>query len=303
MKLALSFFVVVIMSIGGRTYGQGITLSRKKATIETIFNEIQKQSGYNFIYNDAWTENAREVSIDVENETVDRVLEICFKNQPFTYTITGKTISLKLRVDNTGSQPKGTLPIDVTGEVRNEKGELLEGITIAASDGSDATSTDSAGRFSLKSVPANITLKITGAAIEPYIARLQGNKTLAITVITKVNIIEEVIVSTGYQDIPKERATGSFVKINNQLYNRNTSPKILDRLDGISNGLLFDKRKATPSIQIRGLFTLTESISQPLIIVDNFPFEGSINNLNPNDVESVTILKDASATSIWGARA
>jgi TonB-linked outer membrane protein, SusC/RagA family len=115
--------------------------------------------------------------------------------------------------------------------------------------------------------------------------------------------IEEVQVNTGYQRLPKERATGSFVQIDNELLNRSVSTNLLERLDGITNSVLFDKRGAKPRIQVRGLNTLTQHMSEPLIVVDNFPYEGDIGDINPNDVENITVLKDAAASSIWGARA
>ncbi len=285
--------------------GQGVSLSKKKISLENVFYEIQKQTGYNFFYPDDWVPDKKNISIDVRNETIDKVLEFCLKSLPFHYKITGTSIVLYRRPgpgDTFGIKESSEL-IDVSGEIRNERGELLDGITVATVGTSKATATDDAGRFDLKDIAPDATLIITGTNIEPYRVKVDGKTELLLTVTNKVNIIDEVIVSTGYQDIPKERATGSFVKISNELYNRKTGPDVLDRLDGISNGVLFDKRKSEPNIQIRGLFTLTESISQPLIVVDNFPYEGNINNLNTNDIESVTILKDASATSIWGARA
>ncbi|HWV72496.1 MAG TPA: SusC/RagA family TonB-linked outer membrane protein [Pseudosphingobacterium sp.] len=113
--------------------------------------------------------------------------------------------------------------------------------------------------------------------------------------------MEEVTVSTGYYDIPKERATGSFEKIDKELFNRRVSTDVLSRLDGVATGVLFDKRTAT-NVNIRGVGTIYGNTS-PLIVLDNFPYEGDINNINPNDIEDITILKDAAAASIWGARA
>ena len=116
--------------------------------------------------------------------------------------------------------------------------------------------------------------------------------------------LDEVIVNTGYQDLPKERATGSFYQIDNKLLNQQVTPDILSRLDGITSSYLVDKRNSNlVSYQIRGVSTLTDAAMQPLIVLDNFPYEGDINSINPNDIESITILKDAAATSIWGAKA
>jgi TonB-linked SusC/RagA family outer membrane protein len=116
------------------------------------------------------------------------------------------------------------------------------------------------------------------------------------------NLKEVEIVSTGYQNIPKERATGSFTIVDNKTFDRAVSPDVLSRLQGISNGLLFDASTSALGISIRGRSTIFSS-TKPLVVVDNFPFEGDINTLNPNDIESVTILKDAAAAAIWGTRA
>ena len=122
--------------------------------------------------------------------------------------------------------------------------------------------------------------------------------------------IEEIeVINTGYFSAPKERLSGSFTHIDNKLLNRSPSPNLLDRLEGISNGLQFDRgglsgedTEGSPLLRVRGASTII-SDARPLIIVDNFPYEEDIRTINPNDVESVTILKDASAASIWGARA
>lgn len=119
-----------------------------------------------------------------------------------------------------------------------------------------------------------------------------------------VNELEEVQVSTGYQTLPKERATGAFDLIGKKELDRQIGPNILNRLDGLSNALLFDKRGGSQNnFLLRGLSTITETIKGPLIVVDNFPYEGNINDINPNDVENISVLKDAAATSIWGAKA
>ncbi|SEN00773.1 TonB-linked outer membrane protein, SusC/RagA family [bacterium A37T11] len=115
--------------------------------------------------------------------------------------------------------------------------------------------------------------------------------------------LEEVIVSTGYQIIPKERATGSFDFVDSALFNRRVSTNVLDRIENLTPGVLFDRRpNANDALLIRGRSTIFAEAA-PLIVVDNFPYEGDLSNINPNDVSSVTVLKDAAAASIWGARA
>lgn len=121
--------------------------------------------------------------------------------------------------------------------------------------------------------------------------------------IPKVKELEEVIISTGYQTIPKERSTGSFATIDNKLLNERVTTSILERLDGTTAGLTFNKGTGA-GITLRGLSTLGGMAdNQLLIIVDNFIYNGNIADINPNDVQQVTLLKDAAAASIWGAKA
>jgi len=116
--------------------------------------------------------------------------------------------------------------------------------------------------------------------------------------------IDEVAINTGYQTIPRDRSTGAFSSVSNRQLQERIEPNILDRLEGIAPGLQFDRRRSgTAQMNIRGINKLSSGGISPLIIVDNFPYEGNLANINPNDVESVNILKDAVATSIWGARA
>ncbi|WP_262250240.1 SusC/RagA family TonB-linked outer membrane protein [Parapedobacter soli] len=167
------------------------------------------------------------------------------------------------------------------------------------------------GTFSVRRPDGRDTLLITHLG---YHSRKIGIDSLTtgpidVHLVADGNLLSEVEVNTGYYTVPQERATGSFTHIDNELLNRNVSTNILDRLEGVTNGLLFDRRNlageqvdGAPELRIRGISTI-EANAAPLIVVDNFPYDGDINNLNPSMVESVTVLRDAAAASIWGARA
>ncbi len=110
------------------------------------------------------------------------------------------------------------------------------------------------------------------------------------------------IVSTGYQELPKERATGSFVVVDEDLVNRRISTNLIDRLEDVTSGLIINRQGGVGSVSIRGRTTFGVN-SSPLIVIDGFPYDGPLESINPNDVEQVTVLKDAAAASIWGTRA
>jgi TonB-linked SusC/RagA family outer membrane protein len=192
----------------------------------------------------------------------------------------------------------------LSGRVLNESGEAVSGATISVKLYKEFILSDTAGNFSLVVPDKEITVTVTHVGFRALALTVpKEQSSLSVYLKRDESVLQNVIVSTGYQDIPKERATGSFTTINNALLNRSISTDIVSRLENVSNGLLFDRRNnGQPVLSIRGQSTIV-SDAAPLIVVDNFPYEGDINNLNPNDIENVTILKDAAAASIWGARA
>lgn len=160
------------------------------------------------------------------------------------------------------------------------------------------------GEFRIPKIVGDTIVITSLGYVSQYIAVELNTHSLDVVLVPEDKAIQEVEVSTGYFKIPKERATGSFVQIDNEMLSRNPSPNILQRLEGLAPGLQFVKGDGTKAddIRVRGLSTI-ESDAKPLIVVDNFPYMGDINQINPNDVESITVLKDAAASSIWGAMA
>jgi len=164
--------------------------------------------------------------------------------------------------------------------------------------------TNADGKTNIRLTFASDTLIITHIAYLPKQIAVKAGSTssLVITMQENTQQLQEVTVSTGYQTLPKERATGSFDQIDNKLINRSVTTNILDRIENLTPGILSNHGVSTEGWVIRGRNTIYANAT-PLIVVDNFPYDGDINNINPNDVESISILKDAAAASIWGARA
>ena len=182
----------------------------------------------------------------------------------------------------------------------------LPGAVIRLKGTSVAVSADSAGRFTLGATAAQRILQVSFLGYETLEVEIgESAREILISLQPATNSLEEVIVSTGYQDLAAGRATGSFVSLNEQQLNRRVSADILSRLEDRTPGLIFNKDATLDGrtdLSIRGRSTINAN-AQPLIVLDNFPFEGDINSINPNDVESITVLKDAAAAAIWGARA
>lgn len=200
----------------------------------------------------------------------------------------------------------------ITGKVISKTTGLpIEGALITLLFSKVAVPTSKAGEFTLKTghLPDTLMINHIGfRSLKFHIDLLNSTKKLYLELVESTIEMEEVkIVSTGYQKIPKETATGSFTIVDHKTLNQQSGINILERLNGVASGVVFDTKPAQSAqrklnFSIRGMSSINGPLD-PLIVVDNFPYEGDILNINPNDVENVVILKDAAAASIWGARA
>jgi TonB-linked outer membrane protein, SusC/RagA family len=318
----LSFILIAHASAHKGLAQDKVNLSFKNAPIKKVFREIHRQTGYTFAYEESVILKAKPVSVALINVPLSQALTACFKGQPFTYEIQDKIIMLRERPAHdqkplTANVMQDTIPrVLIKGKilVSDSSRTTLSDVTVINKSTGHATASDESGLFSLPARKGDV-LQLTHVGMETTRFVVYSTSDLLNITMTR-NIVEEAAVqvySTGYQSLPQERATGSFVKLNQDLVNRRVSTNILERLDGITSGVIFSggtqRNGSLPSnerlgLSIRGRVTIDERVSaDPLIVLDNFPYEGDIGNINPNDVESITVLKDAAAASIWGSRA
>jgi len=287
-----------------------ITIDVEKKTLKETLDQISKQAHVGIIYSNAKGILKNPVTIHAKDQPVSKVLNALLTPLTLTYEIIGDQIVVKF--DNTSSrsssqeQPENPR-FPIKGKVTDGNGSPLAGATIKIKDGSTLATTDSNGEFEINNVADSTVLQISfvGYLTKEFV--VTNAKYLTISLQNGSNQLNEVsVVSTGYQNIPKERATGSFSQPIKAEFDARVAPDVLSKLNGITSGLIFNSNtlasKSGSDINIRGRSTIFAN-DQPLIVVDNFPYNGNINNINPNDVESVTILKDAAAASIWGVRA
>jgi TonB-linked SusC/RagA family outer membrane protein len=197
-----------------------------------------------------------------------------------------------------------TASYEIKGRVLHAiNGKPLTGATVHIQNGGETGSTDAEGYFNLKhdKVSAQVTVSYVGFRSRQLI--IKAGEPVSISLMDIEKDLDEVVVRTGYQQLPKERSNGSFEVIDSNLLSRVPAFDVLSRLDGQAGSIYFNKAGGAGNITIRGISSLTAALQQPLIILDNFPYEGDINQINPNDIEQVTVLKDAAAASIWGSRA
>ncbi|MNK02887.1 TonB-dependent Receptor Plug Domain protein [compost metagenome] len=198
----------------------------------------------------------------------------------------------------------------INGSIIDEAKLSLSGATITIKGTAKYTTSDRSGKFKMIDVALKDTLQISFVGyITETIPVKDILKLQYIQLTQDAAMLNLVNINTGYQNIPKERATGSFAQLDNKILNRRVSTGILDRIEDIVPGLSFSKNNSNYNfyssqgqLSIRGQSTIMGN-ANPLIVIDNFPYEGDLKNINPNDVESITVLKDAAAASIWGAKA
>ncbi len=317
MRITAVILLAACLTATAGGYGQKINLQVKKASLEQVLQQLEKQTPYTFTYATHLLKVSQPVTVKLQQATIEQALEACLSNQPLTYSIIDKTVVLKQKVPeqqaaqevNKYNEPPPPPPlIDVKGRVVDEEGKPVAGASVQVKgDKSKGVSTNADGYFELKGLDEKAVLLVSGVNIENREVKVSGKTALG-DVVVKVKVAEGeevVLVNTGYEQLPKERSAGAFAVIDNKLLNEQFSPNIVNRLKNVSN-LYFDQknvsfaRRRNP-ISLRGLSTINGT-TDPLIVLDNFPYEGDINNINPDDIENITILKDATATSIWGAK-
>ncbi|MFC3356044.1 SusC/RagA family TonB-linked outer membrane protein [Sphingobacterium zeae] len=280
---------------------QQINLSLQKVPLSKAISEIRKTTKYDFAYGEELLKKANPVSINVKNADINEVLKKMFADQPISYKIADGIIILKEKPSTTNSTAPSKKKEAIRGRIVDDQGNPLAGATIQVKGTNFITTSNNAGVFEIPDDFADAQLQVSYMGYGHL--EVSARSADMIVLAKNTNRIEEVsVVASGYQSIPKERATGSFSKVDNATFNRQVSTDVISRLKGIAPSILFDERSGSPKLTIRGQATIFGN-DQPLIVVDNFPYEGDINNINPNDIEDIDILKDAAAASIWGVRA
>ncbi len=324
MKITTFLILAGCLQVSATSYGQKVTLSERNASLEQVFKKLKQQTGLDFLYGAQLSVHDSKINLDVQDQELSVVLDHLLANQPFSYSISDKTVVIK-SISSLAEQQR-----DVQGKVLDENRKPLGSASIQIEGTGIVTRTNPEGIFILNNVPADAVIRIGYMGYDTKNIKVSNIKGfLEVVMRISENVLSEVNVSTGYFQLPKERATGSFEHINNELLNRSVGTDIITRLKGVTTSTIFGSVNQVPGyinpsvntgvgrkvnalnyLQIRGISTLTTNTNLdagtpsrfPLVILDNFPYEGDINNINPNDVESVTILKDAAAASIWGSR-
>lgn len=303
MKLIVLLTLVFTFQASAGALAQRVNLAVKNESLNSVLKDLRQQSGYSFIYSDGDFKQTKNITLQVTNKDILEVLPILFKDQPLQYTVKGKIISIKPKKEATIDP---LLQASIQGQVLNDKGEPLAGASVKLKNSTLGTTTNNKGEFVLVSNSYTGTLEIS----------FLGYKTVEVPVKAQMgkvilppssSEIEEVAlqISTGYQTIPKERATGAFASLPENSLEQQRLNSLSSLLEGRIAGYHNNTLRGTTSMN---------GITNPLYVVDGFPVENTrsstfgniteaLPNLNLEDIESITVLRDAAAASIYGARA
>ncbi|HMH24789.1 MAG TPA: TonB-dependent receptor [Puia sp.] len=299
MKLTFLLLTVALMQVSARGVSQNVTLSLKNASLKKAFAEIRRQTGVQFFYKDDWMDQARKVDVRVKDVPLEQALDICFKDQPFTYEIVDRTVVVK-------KSPPAPLPVpvvsgmmaNISGKVTNEKGEPLEGASVKVKGSTRGTVTDADGKFKLNINDADhvLVISFTGYASTEVI--INGKASFEIILTASVRKLDEIVV-VGYGQQRKAVLTGAISSLKGEEIVTTRNESLINMLAGKIPGVRVSQNSAEPGsfdnqFDIRGLGT-------PLVIVDGVPRDNYA-RLDPNDIEDLSVLKDASA-AVYGVRA
>ena len=306
MRLTAILLLTITMHVSATGLSQTVTIFKANASLEQIFEVLQQQTGYSFMFNSHMLDKAKKVSIRVSNGTVEEVLAKCFKDQPFTYVVHDKVIVVKEKEAVSAPNPP-VAPPHFRGTIRDENNKPIEGAAITIKSLPAGTTTDKQGKFELNIPNGTYAVEISfvGYKTVQQTVVISDDKpvNLSITLQVSATGLTDMVV-VGYGSQRKRDVTGSISSVKADDVKNQPTSNVADALQGRAAGVDIvhtdGSPGSVPSIRILGTGTINNS--DPLVVIDGVP-SGGLNDVNPNDIASIEILKDASASAIYGSRA
>lgn len=304
MKLSFIFMVSSVglaNAVGSYAQETRISLNAENKTVQEVLDQIEEKSDFSFFYNNRHVDLNRRVTVSVDNADIFKVLDTVFTGTNVVYSVVDNRIVLSL---------KNELPtitqnvVRIMGTIVDETGTPVIGANVAVKGTTNGTITDMEGRFSLE-VELGATLEVSYIGYLTQTVKVNSKDNLSITLKEDTKALDEVVV-VGYGTQKKVNLTGAINVISEEEFENRQAATVSQLLQGAAPGFNFDigsqdgfEPGATMNISIRGMGSLNGG--SPYVVIDGFP--GDLNNLNPDDIESVSVLKDAAASAIYGARA
>lgn len=332
-KLTLLFLTATLLTANAEGISQTMSLRVQKHPLSKVLAEVEKQTGFVFFYNEYELERARPVTILARKLPLKEFLDQIFKEQPLKYRIEDKTIFVMPRVSGGAALPVVPVPaeepvqIDISGTLLNaDTKEPIGSASVVVKNTQVGTTTDANGRFVLANVPEDAVLSISSVGFVPFeisvprlkamspgtsvsimqsMLRKTGANAIILELSPSMSSLDEVEVVVGYGTVRKSDLTGSVASIKGADMDAFPAANVMQALSGRASGVQVKQNTGAPgaavSVRVRGTNSIQGS-NEPLYVIDGFPSNGNPLVLNNADIESIEILKDASAIAIYGSR-
>ena len=309
MKLILIILTISLVQVSASTFGQKISIRGNNTTLESAVKQLRLQTGFDFIVDSEVFQSTAKLNLQMQNVTLDEALKSIFKGHNVDYSIEGNSVVItKKKRSLLETFVDKFSKTKISGKILDEKGNPMPGATVKVKGTNIGSWTGVGGDFMVQDVkPGDIMVfSFVGyqskeiEVTNELIAR--SDRLIVQLIMINANLQEVTVVNTGYQQLKREKVTGAIVTLDSKEIEKRNTINLFDNLEGTVPGLIRSRERGNLTTTIRGTSTVSANRSI-LVVVDGFPIEGSVDDLNPYDIESINVLKDAAAAAIYGARA
>ncbi|MBZ4189436.1 TonB-dependent receptor [Niabella beijingensis] len=306
MKLTTVLLIITFMEVSAASHGQHLTISNRNISLSRVISEIRTQTGYGVLISTTRFKTDQKLNLNFRNAPLREVLNKITGEMGLTYTIEDRTIVIRPRpLQDAGVIPVAAAPIVISGKVTDESGQPLQGVTVTVRSSGSSVVTDARGAYRVQVADKNDLLTFSYVGYITVDAQVNKGGEINMTLRPQKNELDEIVV-IGYGTATKRDLTGASARVRSEEINAIPAANVLQALSGRASGVQVLQNNGSPgggvSVRIRGANSIQGS-NEPLYVVDGFPVSG--NNptvINNTDIESIDILKDASATAIYGSR-
>ena len=331
MKLTIVLLFIVCLNAPAAVLSQNISLSEKNTSLEKVFKIIKKQTGYTFAYTKSLLQGAKKVNVSLSNGSINQALDICLKDQPLAYTIIKKTVVIFNKKESV-TEPANPAPVQqavpVKGKILDEKGQPLPGATISEKGGNNTVASTVDGSFNINVSTPDAILVVSFVGYQTQEVKVAGKTDISVSLAVKSSTLNDIVI-IGYGQQKRGDVNSAISSLTAKDIANIPQVSIDQMLEGKVAGVTIAQNAGGPgsntSVHIRGIGSLSGT-NEPLYVVDGVAISGDATNisttgkspalapnngenavsplsfLNPSDIESIDVLKDASATAIYGSR-
>lgn len=304
MKLTTLLFFLALFQVSAISYSQTrLNLKFEKETLESVFSKIEANSDFSFFYRNDLIKDSKEITGEFKDKSINEVLDQILKLENLTYTIKGKLIMIVPKSEP-GNENNNQQQKPVSGKVTDSSGGSLPGVSVVVKGTTTGTITDGDGSYSISILPANATLVFSFIGMKTQEIPVNNQSAINVVLHENVEAVDEVVV-VGYGIQKKSLVTGAISSVDANSIKDRSITRMDDALQGMTSGVTVAQSSGAPgsqpTIRIRGVSSINNS--DPLYVIDGVVMNGGLEYLNPNDIASIEVLKDAASCAIYGARA